>query len=234
MGSVSVGGPGHVRCGSGVRAGCGRPRERSGLAEVGGAVGEAGVLLNVTTKRNTQHHFVGAGPGSERLPLAELGGDLATAWAWACGGQRLAAAVVPPELGHPPQQDGHAGHAGQSARPHGELRARRWPRPRPVSASPRRGPPATTAKNVPDSRPWRCSGTARCCTAWRNTAETTSAAPARASRVSPIHSTGMTRTAAMVTPQITTQAAMARPWWRTRLHQPVKSDPTSAPAPGAA
>ena len=38
----------------------------------------------------------------------------------------------------------------------------------------------------------------------------------------------------MVVPQITTQTAMARPWWRTRLHQPVNNEPTSAPAPGAA
>ena len=38
----------------------------------------------------------------------------------------------------------------------------------------------------------------------------------------------------MVAPQTTTQAAMARPWWRTRLHHPVNSEPTRAPAPGAA
>ena len=104
----------------------------------------------------------------------------------------------------------------------------------PVSASPSRGPPATTAKKVPDSRPCRWSGTVRCWTAWRNTAEMTSAAPARASSARPIHSTGMTPKRAMVVPQTTTQAAMARPWWRTRLHHPVNSDPMSAPAPGAA
>ena len=35
-------------------------------------------------------------------------------------------------------------------------------------------------------------------------------------------------------PRSTTQAAMARPWWRTRPHHPVNSEPTRAPAPGAA
>ena len=41
----------------------------------------------------------------------------------------------------------------------------------PVSRSPRRCQPATTAKNVPDSLPWRWSGTARCCTFWAKMAE---------------------------------------------------------------
>ena len=39
---------------------------------------------------------------------------------------------------------------------------------------------------------------------------------------------------AMAPPQTTTQAAMALPWWRTRAVHPVTSEPSRAPAPGAA
>ena len=38
----------------------------------------------------------------------------------------------------------------------------------------------------------------------------------------------------LIVPHRTTQAAMARPWWRIRAVHPVNSEPTKAPAPGAA
>src|SRR6266540_271952 len=54
----------------------------------------------------------------------------------------------------------------------------------PDSASPRRGPPVTTAMWIAASRPRSPSGTVSCRIALRNTAEMTSAAPATASRTS--------------------------------------------------
>ena len=108
---------------------------------------------------------------------------------------------------------------------------RRWRPPTRFRHRPTRGPPATTAKNVPDSRPCRWSGTVRCWTAWRNTAEITSAAPANPSSTRPIHSDGMIPNRVMVNPHTMTHAAMALPWRRTWLHQPVNSEPISAPGP---
>ena len=55
--------------------------------------------------------------------LAQLAGGLADRLGLLGGSERLTAAVVVPEDGHPPQQHGHPDHAGQAAGPHRELGA---------------------------------------------------------------------------------------------------------------
>ncbi len=68
----------------------------------------------------------------------------------------------------------------------------------------------------------------------RNTAETTSAAPAATSSARAAGSQGTSPNAVIVRPQTTTQTATARPGRCTPLTRPVNSDPASAPRPGAA
>ncbi len=146
--------------------------------------------------------------------------------------ERPAATLVPPQLGHPPQQDGHSGHAGQPARPHGELRGRRWPRPRRSRRRRAVGPRPPRRRRSPTAGPADARG--RCVAARPGGTPPT---PRRLRRPAPAgpgrsRAPGRRRTRRWSMPQITTQAAMARPWWRTRLHHPVNSDPISAPASG--
>ena len=78
------------------------------------------------------------------------------------------------------------------------------------------------------------SGTDSCRIVFRNTAETTSAAPATASNTNASGSVLVNPKAAMAAPQITTATMTARPWRRTRGTHPLKTAASRAPAPGAA
>ena len=103
----------------------------------------------------------------------------------------------------------------------------------PASASPSRGPPATTAMCTPESLPRKASGTDSWRMVFLNTAETTSAAPATASRTRAIGSHFTRPKAVMAMPQPMTAMTTARPWLRIRGTHPLNKAPRRAPAPGA-
>jgi hypothetical protein len=106
----------------------------------------------------------------------------------------------------------------------------------PASRSPTRGPPVTTAMWSDAIRPRIRSGASCCMIVLRNTAETTSAAPATASRSSANQnrSPGTSPNTVIEAPHTITAPITATPWRCTRPTQPLPTAAISAPTAGAA
>ncbi len=105
----------------------------------------------------------------------------------------------------------------------------------PASKFPSLGPPVTTMMWIADMRPRSASGTASWRIVERNTALSTSAAPATARSVRASQNSRVTRpNAVMAAPHPITAQITARPWCRMRLTHPVVRAPRRAPADGAA
>ena len=95
----------------------------------------------------------------------------------------------------------------------------------PDSKAPSWGPPSTTAICTEAMRVRRASGTEDWRMVVRNTAEMTSAQPARPSRARAIPSAWTSPKAAMAAPHAHTATMTIRPWWRNR------SQPAGGPSP---
>ena len=172
-------------------------------------------------------------PRSEGLALTQLGDGLGHGLLGGGRVERLPAAGVGPQLGNPPEQDADPDRHTPDRPTRRRTRDHRWRRPHP-SRGRRGGSTGHHGEEGARQATLEVVGHGPLLHVLAEDRRDHVGAPGHGQEGQAHPQHGNEPTTAMVPPQTTTQAAMARPWWRIRAVHPVNREPTRAPAPGAA